>query len=99
MGSALRGTLRSVPPFSRTSSAHCVCTSCGVYAAAILESPLLTAAGMLSMGRMRYRVEVAPAMRIIYDRVARFFSLLYHVMIDSGMLTRSPTCTPACSAV
>ncbi len=47
---------------------------------------------------MCYRVVVAPAMRIIYDRVARFFSLLYHVMIDSGMLNRHARCAPACSA-
>lgn len=59
----------------------------------------LTAVGIISVGIMCYRVVVAPAMRIIYDRVARYFSLLYHVMIDSGMLNRQTRCAPACSAV
>ena len=40
-------------------------------------------------------VEVAPAMRIIYDRVASFFSLLYRVMGSSGLLTRQGRCGAA----
>jgi hypothetical protein len=44
-------------------------------------------------------VEVAPAMRIIYDRVASFFSLLYRVMGGSGLLTRQGRCGAALRCV
>lgn len=38
------------------------------------------------------RVAVAPVMRIMYDRVARFFSLLYVVMVKSGLLEKRTGC-------
>ncbi len=40
-------------------------------------------------------VEVAPAMRIIYDRVASYFSLLYRVLGGSGLLSRQGRCDAA----
>ena len=33
-------------------------------------------------------------MRIMYDRVARFFSLLYTVMLKSGLAQRRGGCSP-----